>query len=253
MPSIIAIDFDLTLSPFSFPKEIDLNAIADKTKIGEEIKRQIANTYDVDSYDKVQEYMTNYVNPFLQTEFGNTKITILTVNRAKNVLNILEHFGININMGFKVVSVTDLGTTKVDWVLDQLTSEYNNIVFLDDSPSEQKAMQAAIDCNTTKSGRDSTFLKGHVISIPRPPRKGPFKEYGMFGERGWLDSVTMVTRGMYQKFDSKVTFWQVFLRGLWSDGIQNVIQLNKERASEASKAQQKDNIVPTFKTFKLNC
>ena len=59
MPSIIAIDFDLTLSPFSFPKEIDLNAIVDihsgempedkKQAISDEIRTQIANTYDVDS------------------------------------------------------------------------------------------------------------------------------------------------------------------------------------------------------------
>ncbi len=277
MPSIIAVDFDLTLSPFSFPKEIDLNAIVNiysdeipedkKQAIGDAIRTQIANTYDVDSYDKVQQYMTNHVKPFLESSFGNTKITILTVNRAKNVLHILNHFGINIHLGFesdgtsiinetdtwgknwRVVSVTDLGLTKVDWALNQLTSEYNNIIFLDDSPSEQKAMQTAIDCDTTKSGRDSTFLKGRVISIPRPPRKGPFKEYGMFGERGWLDSITMVTQGMYRKFDSKVTYWQVFLRGMWAADSQTIIQLNKERASGASKTQEGDNIVPTFKTY----
>lgn len=276
MPSIIAIDFDLTLSPFSFPKEIDLNAIVDsyeipkdkKQAIGDEIRTQIAKTYNVDSYEKVQQYMTTHVKPFLESSFGNTKITILTVNRAKNVLHILNHFGININLGFesdgtsiinetdtwgknwRVVSVTDLGLTKVDWALNQLTSEYNNIIFLDDSPSEQKAMQTAIDCDRTKSGRDSTFLKGRVISIPRPPRNGSFEQYGMFGERGWLDSITMVTQGMY--FDSKVTYWQVFLRGMWAADIQTIIQLNKERTSAASKTQEEDNIVPTFKTFKVN-
>lgn len=276
MPSIIAIDFDLTLSPFSFPKEIDLNAIVDsyeipkdkKQAIGDEIRTQIAKTYNVDSYEKVQQYMTTHVKPFLESSFGNTKITILTVNRAKNVLHILNHFGININLGFesdgtsiinetdtwgknwRVVSVTDLGLTKVDWALNQLTSEYNNIIFLDDSPSEQKAMQTAIDCDRTKSGRDSTFLKGRVISIPRPPRNGSFEQYGMFGERGWLDSITMVTQGMY--LDSKVTYWQVFLRGMWAADIQTIIQLNKERTSAASKTQEEDNIVPTFKTFKVN-
>ena len=280
MPSIIAIDFDLTLSPFSFPKEIDLNAIVDihsgempedkKQAINDQIRAQIANTYDVDSYEKVQQYMTTHVKPFLESSFGNTKITILTVNRAKNVLHILNHFGININLGFesngtsiinetvtwgknwRVVSVTDLGLTKVDWALNQLISEYNNIIFLDDSPTEQKAMQTAIDCNTTKSGRDSTFLKGRVISIPRPPRKGPFKEYGMFGERGWLDSITMVTQGMYKKFDSKYTYWQVFLRGMWAADIDMIIKLNKDQSSASSKTPEGDNIVPTFKTFKVN-
>lgn len=69
----------------------------------------------------------------------------------------------------------------------------------------------------------------------------------MFGERGWLDSITMVTQGMYKKFDSKVIYWQVFLRGMWAADIQTIIQLNKERASAASKTPEGDNIVPTFK------
>lgn len=286
MPSIIAIDFDLTISPFSFPKEIDLNEIFDihsnempsedaKQAIGNKIRTQIDNTYDVDSYDKVQHYMTTHVKPFLESlsPFGNTKLTILTVNRAKNVLHILNHFGININTGFesdgtpiitetgwgkwRVVSVRDLGVTKVEWVLNQLTSEYNSIIFLDDSPTEQKAMQTAIDCDVTKKGRDSRLLRGRVISIPRPPRKGPFEQYGMFGERGWLYGITMVTQGTYRKFYSKVTYWQVFLQGMWADDIKTIKELNKKQASGANKTPEPtgegDEMVPTFKTFKKIC
>ena len=51
----------------------------------------------------------------------------------------------------------------------------------------------------------------------------------MFGERGWLDSITMVTQGMYKKFDSKVIYWQVFLRGMWAADIQTIIQQLSKR------------------------
>lgn len=266
MSTIIAIDFDLTLSPFSFPQTTDLDAhfnsqtlLKDSNeKVKEDIQIEIMKSYNNNAtYEKVKEYMNDHVRLFLgnltRPGFENTELIILTANLATNVHHILKHF-IDTETAFatydqrrtptimtkwKVISVTDLETTKVDWVLNHTKLDSSiSIIFVDDSPKEQQAMQYAIDYDKTKDGKDSQLLRGRVISIPRPPLINKELElprqdgmFGMFGERDWLYGISMRIKDQQW---TKVKYWIEFLKSMMQDiNLENNPETNNPDTTKA--------------------
>jgi hypothetical protein len=228
MDPLIYLDFDLCASPFSFDAEDDAS---EEGAIG----RTIAKTYNhannlngqKEDYQKVSEYFTTKLGPFLNA--FRLRIIILTANSARNVRDILDHFGIGLNLPIvsifdekgrragispnlfgavvkkiknaekpahkqktieKIaskfrVSVQDIlaaeenisvvraktldkEITKASFIKEQAVP----FVFLDDSSSEIRSVQALID---------NEGMVGRTLLIPRPGRNVPFEECGMFG------------------------------------------------------------------------
>jgi hypothetical protein len=104
MDPFIYLDFDLCASPFSFDAEDDASEEG-------AIERTIAKTYNhandlngqKEDYQKVSEYFTTKLGPFLNA--FRIRIIILTANSARNVRDILGHFGIGLKL--RIVSIFD--------------------------------------------------------------------------------------------------------------------------------------------------
>ena len=244
MTTVIYLDFDLCASPFSFDAEADASDPF-------AIKKTIAKTYDhkddpngqEEDYIKVRDYFQTKLAPFL-SEF-QSHIIILTANSAHNVRDILNHFGVQIEL--RIVSTFDakgvqagispnlfgavVKTIKnekkepskqktIEQIAKQfrvskqsilsterllarrileleedvtkaayIRSQARPFIFLDDSGSEIRSVQALID---------NEGMRGRTLNIPRPGRNVPFEVCGMFGQRAleqfvrgsnWSDSI----------------------------------------------------------------